>query len=328
MKKLLTLLLAALMVFSLAACANNTDPGTDDPGEPTAEAKKVWFVAPLATGSAWGTCGESFLAECKAIGLDGVYEGPIQAADIPAMIDLCEQAIADEAAVLVCNWRDYDSFNDVAQRAKDAGVKLLGYNQPLNGGLCDNYLGIDPAKLGETIAETLVENRGTENLVVLYLGASNTSQSHLATEAAFKEKLAALAPNAVVEYDYTAGTADGAAEKVNTHMNANTDINAIVCNCGFAGVAASAYKEENSLDSETLYVQGIDTGAEMLQYIKDGVADCTIVQDWVGAGKAAADLALKLINGEQIEIQTKLGAYPLYLSEVDEFAKNQGIELN
>lgn len=328
MKKLLTLLLAALMVFALAGCGNNAADEPTEGGEETVTASKVWFVAPLATGSAWGTCGESFLAECKAIGLDGVYEGPIQAADIPAMIDLCEQAIADEAAVLVCNWRDYESFNDVAQRAKDAGIKLLGYNQPLNDGLCDNYLGIDPAKLGETIAQTLVDNRGTENLVVLYLGASNTSQSHLATEEAFKTKLAELAPNAVVEYDYTAGSADGAAEKTNTHMNANPDINAIVCNCGFAGVAASAYKEENKLDSETLYVQGIDTGAEMLQYIKDGVADCTIVQDWVGAGKAAADLAQKLINGETIEIQTKLGAYPLYLSEVDEFAKNQGIELN
>lgn len=324
MKKLLTLLLAVLMVLSLAACGNK--PAEDN--EPTEEtAKKVWFVAPLATGSAWGTCGDSFRAECKELGLEGVYEGPIQAADIPAMIDLCEQAIADEADVLICNWRDYESFNDVAGRAKEAGVKLLGYNQPLNDGLCDNYLGIDPSKLGETIAETLVENRGTENLVVLYLGASNTSQSHLATEAAFKEKLAELAPTAVVEYDYTAGTADGAAEKVNTHMNANTDITAIVCNCGFAGVAASAYKEENKLTSEQLYVQGIDTGAEMLQYIKDGIADNTIVQDWVGAGKAAADLALKLINGEEIEIQTKLGAYPLYLSEVEDFAKAQGIEL-
>lgn len=324
MKKLLTLLLALAMVFTLGACSN-TNEETVDGGDDTATADKVWFVAPLATGSAWGTCGTSFLAECEALGLDGEYVGPITAADIPAMIDLCDQAIADGAKVLICNWRDYESFNDVAQRAKDAGLKLLGYNQPLNDGLCDNYLGIDPSKLGEVLAETLVENNGTEGLHVLYLGASATSQSHLATEESFKTKLAELAPTAEVVYDYTSGSADTAAEKVNTYMNANDEINAIVCNCSFAAVAAAAYKEENNAD--TLYVQGIDTGADILQYIKDGVANCTIVQDWVGAGKAAADLAQKLINGEEIEIQTKLGAYPLYIDEVDAFAKEQGIEL-
>jgi len=322
MKKLLTLLLALAMVLSLAACGAKEEAPAE---EETAAADKVWFVAPLATGSAWGTCGTSFLAECEAIGLDGEYVGPIQAADIPAMIDLCDQAIADGASVLICNWRDYESFNDVAQRAKDAGLKLLGYNQPLNDGLCDNYLGIDPSKLGEVLAETLVANNGAEGLNVLYLGASATSQSHLATEQSFAAKLAELAPTAVVEYDYTSGSADVAAEKVNTHMNANDKINAIVCNCSFAAVAAAAYKEENN--AEALYVQGIDTGADILQYIKDGVANCTIVQDWVGAGKAAADLAQKLINGEEIEIQTKLGAYPLYLEEVDAFAAEQGITL-
>ena len=325
MKKLLTLLLALAMVLSLAGCAKEET----NTGEETAvEADKVWFVAPLATGSAWGTCGDAFLAECEKIGLKGTYVGPIQAADIPAMIDLCDQAIADEAKVLVCNWRDYESFNDVAQRAKDAGLKLLGYNQPLNDGLCDNYLGIDPSKLGETIAETLVENRGAGNINVFYLGASGTSQSHLATQDSFLAKLAELDPTAKVVYDFTGGTADGAAEKVNSYMNADPTINAIVCNCGFAAVAAAAYKEENQLDTEALYVQGIDTGAEMLQYVKDGVADCTIVQDWTGAGTAAADLALKLINGETIDIQTKLGAYPLYIDKVEEFAASQGMTLN
>jgi len=324
MKKLLTLLLALLMVMSLAACGAKEEEKPAE--EQVAAADKVWFVAPLATGSAWGTCGTSFLAECEALGLEGEYVGPIQAADIPAMIDLCDQAIADGASVLICNWRDYESFNDVAQRAKDAGIKLLGYNQPLNDGLCDNYLGIDPAKLGETIAETLVANVGVGNINVLYLGASATSQSHLATQESFLAKLAELDPAAKVTLDFTGGSADGAAEKVSTHMNADDEINSIVCNCGFAAVAAAAYKEENN--AEALYVQGIDTGADILQYIKDGVANCTIVQDWTGAGKAAADLAQDLINGKEIEIQTKLGAYPLYLEEVDAFAQAQGITLN
>jgi len=315
MKKLLVVLLAVFMVLGFTGCKQQEEKKT-----------KVWFVAPLATGSAWGTCGTAFLAECEKLGIEGKYEGPIQAANIPDMIDLCEQAIADGADVLICNWRDYSSFNDVAARAKEAGIKLLGYNQPLKDGLCDNYLGIDPSKLGEVLAETLVKNRGAENLHVLYLGASATSQSHLATEEAFKNKLAALAPTAVVYYDYTSGNADTAAEKVNTHMNAE-EIDAIVCNCSFAAVAAASYREENKLTSEKLYVQGIDTGADILQFIKDGFADCTIVQDWTGAGQAAAQLALKLVKGETIEIQTKLGAYELTPDKVDEFAASQGITL-
>ena len=321
MKKLLTLLVAILMVFSLAACGTKEETVEETTTEET-EQLNVWFVAPLATGSAWGTCNTAFMAECEKLGMKGTYVGPITAADIPAMIDLCDQAIADEADVLICNWRDYDSFNDVAQRALDAGVKLIGYNQGLNDGLCDNYLGIDPAKLGEVIAETLVENKGAEGLNVLYLGASATSQSHLATQAAFEAKMTELAPTAKITEDFTSGSADVAAEKVSTHMNADTEINCIVCNCSFAAVAAAAYKEENSADD--LYVQGIDGGQDILQYVLDGVANCTIIQDWTGAGQAAAQLAQKMANGEELPEFTKLGAYALYADGVKEYADAQG----
>ncbi len=325
MKKLLTLLLAAFMVFALVGCQKAEEPAEE---ENTTEdtAYNVWFVAPLPTGSAWGTCGDAFRAEAEKLGMKGTYVGPTTAASIPDMIDFCEQAIADEADVLICNWRDYESFNDVAQRAKDAGIKLIGYNQGLNDGLCPNYLGIDPAKLGEVIAQTLVDNKGTENLVVFYLAASNTSQSHLTTEAAFEKKLAELAPTAVVYKDYTAGTADQAAEKVNTYCNAHTDINAIVCNCSFAAVAAAAYREENNLTTDQLYVQGIDGGMDILQYVLDGMADCTIIQDWTGAGQAAAQLAKDMMEGGTLPEFTGLGAYALYKDGVKEYADAQGYE--
>ena len=328
MKKLLTILLAIAMVFALAGCNNgggNEGEGGGEGGE--AAPVKVWFVAPLATGSAWGTCGTAFLAECEKLGLNGTYVGPIQAADIPGMIDLCDQAIADEANVLICNWRDLDSFNDVADRALEAGIKLIGYNMALPE-RCPNYLGIDPSKLGEVQAQTIVDNCGTDGLKILYLNASATSQSHAITEAAFKSKLTELAPTAEIIVDYTSGQADVAAEKVNTYMNANPDITGIACNCGFAAVAAAAYREENSLTKDQLYVQGIDGGADILQYVLDGQADCTIIQDWVGAGQAAAQLAQKMMNGEELPEFTGLGAYALYADGVKEYADAQGINLN
>ncbi|MBO4919226.1 MAG: substrate-binding domain-containing protein [Erysipelotrichaceae bacterium] len=325
MKKILTILLAIAMVFALTACNKPAEEPVDG-GEETA-ATKVWFVAPLATGSAWGTCGTAFLAECEKLGLEGKYEGPIQAADIPAMIDLCDQAIADGADVLICNWRDLDSFNDVADRAIAAGIKLIGYNMALPE-RCPNYLGIDPSKLGEVQAQTIVDNYGTEGINVLYLNASATSQSHAITQKAFEDKLLELAPTAVITVDFTSGSADVAAEKVSTYMNANPDINCIACNCSFAAVAAAAYREENSLTKDQLYVQGIDGGADILQYVLDGFADCTIIQDWTGAGQAAAQLAQKMINGEELPEFTGLGAYPLYADGVKAYADSQGITLN
>ena len=326
MKKFLALMLAIAMVFTLAGCNKPAEEPTGG-DEPEAKTAKVWFVAPLATGSAWGTCGTAFLAECEKLGLEGKYEGPIQAADIPAMIDLCDQAIADGADVLICNWRDLDSFNDVADRAIAAGIKLIGYNMALPE-RCPNYLGIDPSKLGEVQAQTVVDNLGTEGINVLYLNASATSQSHAITQKAFEDKLLELAPTAVITVDFTSGSADVAAEKVSTYMNANPEINAIACNCGFAAVAAAAYREENSLTKEQLYVQGIDGGADILQYVLDGFADCTIIQDWTGAGQAAAQLAQKMVNGEELPEFTGLGAYPLYADGVKEYADSQGITLN
>lgn len=325
MKKLLTVLLALAMIFTLAACGQKTEAG-DTPKE---EKPVVYFIAPLATGSAWGTANTAFTAKCQELGLDGYYVGPTAGGNVPEMVELTETAFHNGAKVIIGNWRDTEAFNDVVDRALAEGVHIIGSNYTLPG-RCETYIGIDPVQLGEAQAEACVENnKDRAELNVFYFTANMSSQSHIINYESFCKKLAELRPDAkVVAYNDTHGDAAEAAEKIGPEMLAHPEINAIVTNCGFAAVTAAAYKEENSLTDEQLYVQGIDGGADILTYVKDGIANCTIIQDWVGVGEVAAQICRDLVDGKEIETGLHgLGAYALHKDGVDAYAKAQGIDL-
>lgn len=326
MKKFLTILLAIAMVFSLAACGNKA---AEDAGDAAEEKATVYFIAPLATGSAWGTANTAFTAKCAELGLNGVYVGPTAGANVPEMVELTETAYHNGAKVIIGNWRDDEAFNDVIDRALADGVKIIGSNYTLEG-RCDTYIGIDPIQLGEAQAQACADNnKDRAELNVFYFTANMTSQSHIKNYEAFCAKLAELRPDAkIVAYNDTHGDAAEAAEKIGPEMLAHPECNAIVANCSFAAVSAAAYKEENNLTDEQLYVQGIDGGADILTYVLDGYANCTIIQDWVGVGEVAAQMCRDLVDGKAVDTGLHgLGAYCLYKDGVEAYAKEQGIEL-
>ena len=93
-----------------------------------------------------------------------------------------------------------------------------------------------------------------------------------------------------------------------------------------AAVGAATLVEERNM-ADTFYVQGIDGGAEILNYVVSGHADCTIIQDWLSVGTGSVDLAKTLYEGGTVDGFTGMGAYALYADGVEAYAAAEGIEL-
>lgn len=315
MKKVLTVIITIMLAVTLFGCSHKEK---DDK-------LNIWFVCQESTSSAYGIYSKSFLAECEKLSVEATIVAPKNAGSISEMVDLCQQAITDKADVLICDWCDYDSFKDVAKKANDSGIILLGFNQRLSDDLGSNYFGIDLQLLGKTIAETLVENRSTEDLNVLYLGVSDVLQSHLLVEKGFKDRIAEIAPNATIVYEYSNNNSGEIKNKIIDDMNSygHTEI---VCACPIAALEACKYKKDNQLSDNALYVQGIEGSLEMLEYVDSGIAACTVIEDFQSVGVTAAQLAVKLAKGEQISSYSRLSAYPLYKDGVEAFMNLQIIQ--
>lgn len=316
MKKMLVLLLAVLMALSLFATSfAETDP------------VKCYLVSPLIGGAAWGNCQKGFEAAGAELGWDCYYLGPVTTANTAEMVELVENAVSNGADIIIGNWNDQEAFNDVVDRALEKGIVLLGINYAL-AGRCDNYLGIDPVQLGYVQAETLVENMGDAEINVVYMQPRLSSQAHNINYASFCEKLAELRPDAVViSQEESESNTQVAYEKLSAIMLAHPETNALVADCSMAAVGASTLVEERNL-YDSFYVQGIDGGAEILNYVLSGAADCTIIQDWYSVGTTSVALAKTLLDGGTIDAFTGLGAYAIYKDDVEAYAAQEGIELN
>ena len=343
MKKLFAILLALVMVLSLAACGGQAEapaateaPKAEAPAAteaPVVEdtngdgAVKIFLVSPLIGGSAWGNCQKGFEARCAELGWDGTYLGPVTTANTAEMVELVELALSNGADIIIGNWNDQEAFNDAVDRALEKGITLLGINYKLPG-RAENYCGIDPVKLGYIQAETLDQNMPKDQQVhVVYMQSKLSSQSHNINYASFCEKLAELRPDAVViSQEESESNTQVAYDKLSAILLAHPECNAFVADCSMAAVGAATLVEERNM-ADSFYVQGIDGGAEILQYVISGHADCTIIQDWLSVGTGAVDLAKTLYEGGTVDGFTGMGAYPLYAEGVEAYAAAEGIDL-
>lgn len=339
MKKAFALTIALIMVFTLVACGSSEPVATEAPAVkvPAATetvtdtngdgAVKVFLVSPLIGGSAWGNCQKGFEARCAELGWEGTYLGPVTTANTTEMVELVEMAISNGADIIIGNWNDQEAFNDAVDRALEKGITLLGINYALPGRV-ENYCGIDPVQLGYVQAETLVSNIPEgEPINVVYMQSRLNSQSHNINYASFCEKLAELRPDAVViSQEESETNTQVAYDKLSAILLAHPETNAFVADDGIAAVAAATLVEERNM-ADTFYVQGIDGGPEILNYVISGHADCTVIQDWLSVGTTAVDLAKTLYEGGTVDSFTGLGAYALYADGVEAYAEAEGIDL-
>ena len=352
MKKFIALLLAALLCLSmLSACSTKAETAADEPAktdasaaeetktEETAEETKTeetasddkvkcFLVSPLIGCSAWGNCQKGFEEAAAAEGWDYTYLGPVTTANTTEMVELCETALSNGADIIIGNWNDQEAFNDVVDRALEKGVTLVGINYSLPG-RCEVYTGIDPVELGNIQAETLVQNMPEDEPInVVYMQPKLSSQSHNINYQSFCDKLAELRPDAVVvSQEESTSDTQVVYEKFSALLLAHPEINAFVADCSMAAVGAATLVEERGLQ-DSMYVQGIDGGAEILTYVLSGAADCTIIQDWLSVGRTAVSLAKTLYEGGTVEGFSGCGAYALYADGVQAYADQEGIPLD
>ncbi|MFR2495152.1 MAG: substrate-binding domain-containing protein [Christensenellales bacterium] len=109
MKKLVTLVIAIALVLSLGTLAAAEGP------------VKAYAVTVMSGGAAWGRFEAGFLEACEELGWEGHYLAPSTANDYTAMVQLTETALNDGADVLAVCVSDTGLFQEVLQRAKDAG---------------------------------------------------------------------------------------------------------------------------------------------------------------------------------------------------------------
>ena len=130
MKKIIALLLALVMVFSLVACGNSSKPEDkpqDNPGEVSEfkwnGKKEVWSILPVTgvPGLSWNTDFAGFRME----DLGWTYAVKDAQGNPSAQVDFVEDAIAaGNVGALIIAAMDTALLEDVCKRASEAGIAI------------------------------------------------------------------------------------------------------------------------------------------------------------------------------------------------------------
>jgi len=304
---------SAVMVLPLAAC------GGDDSGSTTGESTdaasesasggasegKVGVILPDSKSSArWETADRKFLQE--AFDAAGV-EADIQNAqgDKAQFQTIADQMITSGATVLMIVNLDSGTGKAVLDKAAAAGVATIDYDRLTLGGSAQYYVSFDNEAVGKLQGEGLTKcltDAGKTTGNIVYLNGSPTDNNATLFKNGYDGVLSAGAYTKVADEAVPAWDNQQAATIFEQMLTANPQIDGVLAANDGLGNAAISILKKNQLNGQ-VPVTGQDASTEGLQNILAGDQCMTVYKAVKKEADAAAELAISLINGEEVKTE-------------------------
>ncbi|MBO6134396.1 MAG: galactose ABC transporter substrate-binding protein [Lachnospiraceae bacterium] len=338
MKKLLSVLLASLMVISLVACAQQTAPATTEAAAESVETA-VESEAPagprtVRVGVSIYTFDDAFMTLYRnelaryfeSKNNDQVtYEVTMQDGknDQAEQTNQIDNFIAQGYDVLILNLVQSTSAATVMDKCAAAGIPVVFINrEPSESDMQSHntgdyagkftYVGADARQSGRFQGELIadLENKGDLNgdgklQYVMIEGDPENVDAQYRTEfsiSQYKEKTG----NEVECLDDQVGNwqrAEGQRLAANALTQYGDQIEVIFCNNDDMAMGAKvAIEAAGRKINENIYLVGVDALAEAVEAVIAGEMTGTVLNDHNGQSHAAVDCAIAAANGEALEL--------------------------
>ena len=273
MKKLLTLILAVVLMMSIAVAA-------------TAEGI-IYIITPSTSNPFFGT--EQIVGAAKAEELGYEVKCFSHDDDAAKQLEMFEAAIADKAVAIICDNAGADASIEAVRKAADAGIPTFLIDREINEtGLAIAQIVADNAQGAAAIAEKWVEAMDYEGKYAELLGLESDTNCWVRSENY----------HAVIdEYDTLEMVAQQSAswsqtegyEKTEAILQAHPEITGIICGndtmaCGAAQACIDAGRED-------IKIIGLDGSDDAAAYIKEGKMVGTALQQIAGITELAVEQA-------------------------------------
>ena len=300
-KKLLSVLLAGVMVLSLAACggggsSSSSSDGGDGGEKAESNGEKVGVAMPTQSSERWIKDGDNMKKQLEALG----YKVDLQYAedDIPTQTSQLETMIAQGVDCLVIAAIDSGALVNVLDQAKQANIPVIAYDRLLmDTDAVSYYASFDNEGVGRKIGEYIetkadlanasepqtieffMGSPDDNNAVLLHKGVMSVLEKYLKDgKLVCKSGRTSFEDTCILRWSQE--TAQQNCENYMTGFYADEDLD-IACSAfdGFAyGIKAAlegaGYKEDNwplitGQDAEVMAVKNIIEGKQTQTIFKD-----------------------------------------------------------
>ncbi|MDO4275544.1 MAG: substrate-binding domain-containing protein [Eubacteriales bacterium] len=219
--------------------------------------------------------------------------------DAQEQINQIEYFIKKQMDVIVVIARDCNKLADVMLKARDAGIATVSYDRLIQNADCDLYISFDSRKVGELMAEALIEAIPNGGDVFMIQGSAEDNNVDLASEG-FHEKIKGSGLEVAYKSNCQGWLAEQAVEYVEEGLAKYPDVKGIMC--GNDDIASQVIQTlaENRKAGEVIVV-GQDGDLAACQRIVEGTQYMTAFKSIEELAKQAAEYAVRLGNGEELE---------------------------
>ncbi len=297
---------ASVLLLTTAACGGSDSSGGSGSGGESASADggSVGVILPDATTSPrWEANDRPSLQKAFQ---DAGITADIQNAggDVAKFGTICDSMINAGVNVLMIVNLDSESGSACLKKAKDAGIQSIDYDRLTLGGGASYYVSFDNVVVGNLMGkglQTCLDKSGKNKANIVFINGDPTDNNAALFKQGYQE---ALKPK-IDSGDYKlvgdqtgvwdANKAGTAFEQIFTSANGKVD-GVVSANDTMAG-GIVARLAANGLDGK-VPVTGQDASVEGLQRVLSGTQCMTVYKDTALEAKAASDLAISLIKGE------------------------------
>ena len=333
MKKILAMLLIAVMVFSIAACGSKEGPkDTEKTGGETQGAdtkvmddlfdlakyksskdKSEWTIAVVTKDNtaAWFKRMEEGVNKFKEeTGINVIQKGPANA-DAMSQVQVVDDMINQGVDALVVIPIDPGALEESLKKAMEQGIVVVTHEASNQKNTLFDVEAFTSKDFGCSIMDTLAKEMGEKGKYAVMV-AYTTSTTHMEYANAELERQLEKYPdmelvnNGEVPSAESEESMDTSYERAKEILKANPDL------AGFTGHASTDLPgiakavEELGLQGKVKLV-GVTTPNEVKDYIDNGTITALKLWDPASSGYASVSVAAKILAGEEVGEGTDLG---------------------
>jgi inositol transport system substrate-binding protein len=242
--------------------------------------------------------------------------------DIERQVGAIETFITQQVDAIVCSPLDFHGLAPAVKMAQEAGIPFVALNSTVDAsGPGFSYVGSKNYDAGLIQAEYFKEIL-PEGSKLVYLEGTPGMEHAVDRKAAVMENLVDVRPDIellasqTAEYDRTKGM-----NVMEDWIQAFPDIEAVIAaNDQMALGSIEALKGAGRL--EGVFVTGIDGTPGARQSIRAGEMTMSVVQDGEGQAEKGLEVAMMMINGEDVDEEYIVPFFPIDAETVDTYYPN------
>lgn len=325
MKRLVALLVTAIMLTTFAACSSGTNQGAKESTKSSDSAQAVESNKPadkkIVVGMTLYSLKNEFTVrlsnaakkKAEELGVElKIYDGNY---DPNTQINQVETMISDGVDAIILNPQDAKACAVAVDKAAAANIPVIGVNTRVDSDKLTSYVGSKDVYAGELEMQAIADKLGGKGNIVILDGPLGQSAQLERSEGI--QNVLKKYPDIKVLAEKTANWSRSEAMTVMENwLQAFDKIDAVVGENDEMALGARQAIEAKGLDIPTIGVDGI---TDALNAVEKGTLIASIFQDGAGQGSKALEIAVAKAKGENVDKEYWIDFEPVTKDNVAEF---------